>query len=128
MSCQAVYRQLHAMLTTNSISVPISQEKQTPEGYGTDRVILDQEMACLLESEVHVLCIGHSVPLDLPDNTLHVQTLSMLSPILWMGKLRLRAQETQGRHQAGSWSSPFSVHIEVSYPYQDTSNSGVGCS
>lgn len=60
---------LHVMLKTNSISVPISQgRKQTPKGYGTDRVILDQEMACLHESEVRVLSTGHSVPLDLPDN------------------------------------------------------------
>lgn len=60
---------LHVMLTTNSVSVPILQgRKQTPKGYVTDRVILDGEMACLHESEVHVLFTGHSVPLDLPDN------------------------------------------------------------
>lgn len=63
------------MLTTSSISVPISQRrKQTQKGYVTFKVMLDQEMAGLCESEVHVLSTGHSAPLGLHENPVMYRT------------------------------------------------------
>lgn len=73
-------RPLHAMLTTNSIQCPTTGGNKPQKVMEQSRVILDQEMACLLESEVHVLCIGHSVHWIFLTTSSMYRYLSMLSP------------------------------------------------